>query len=105
MGGRFIGLLVACAMLATFALSSGDRAGAFGTACIDGEWVVTSGTGHVHVNPGSRSGVPCDEPKPGWTFDWSNPGHIMWVYDGDRVAKEDCTANFRVDGVAVGHTN
>lgn len=89
MGGRFIGLLVACAMLATFALSSGDRAGAFGTACIDGEWVVTSGTGHVHVNPGSRSGVPCDEPKPGWTFDWNNPGHIMWVYDGDRVVTPD----------------
>lgn len=90
MCGAWRGLaLVAVVALAAFAaLLFGDRAEAgtttHGSACINGEWTHTM-NGHPSSNPGSRSGIPCDEPMPGWNFDIYNPGHIVWAYDGDRV--------------------
>ncbi|MCY3646805.1 MAG: hypothetical protein OXH07_07515 [Chloroflexi bacterium] len=81
MRGTFTGLLVAGTVLATFAFASGDRAGASGVQCDPGSgtWSLPGG------RPGSVSDIPCEEPKPGWVFDWNNPGRIQFVYDGDRV--------------------
>ncbi|MDE2695314.1 MAG: SwmB domain-containing protein [Chloroflexota bacterium] len=73
---------MAFAALAAFAFTTGDRANAQSVVCSGGHWVV-NGVGSY--NPGANSGIPCDESKPGWIFDWNNPGRIKWVYDGDRV--------------------
>ena len=38
-------------------------------------------------SPRGYSNIPCDEAKPGWTFDTrqSTLGDILFLYDGDRV--------------------
>ena len=76
----FIGLLAAFAVLAAFASTSGNRASASVGCSVYGTWEVTGSS-----NPGSISNIPCDQPKPGWVTSWTNPGHIEFVYDGDRV--------------------
>ena len=81
--GTFIGLLAAFAVVAAFAFPTGDRVGAetYSVECSSsGYWYVAGA-----ANPGMVSNVPCDESQPGWIFDWDNPGHIKFVYDGDRV--------------------
>ena len=90
----FIGLFAAFAVLAAFAFTTGDRANAQSVVCSGGHWVV-NGVGSY--NPGANSGIPCDQSKPGWIFDGNNPGHIKWVYDGDRVATPylDSSGNVR----------
>ena len=84
--------------MAAFAFTTGDRAAAESVVCSDGQWVV-SGVGSY--NPGANSGIPCDESKPGWVFDWNNPGHIKWVYDGDRVVTPYTTEGSSVVRTAI----
>lgn len=90
--GPLPGLLVAFAALAASAFMTGDRAAAESVVCSEGQWVAAGRTS----NSGALSGIPCDEPKPGWIFDWGSPtpGHIRFVYDGDRVV-----APYMVGGV------
>ena len=101
MGGKFIGLLAACAVLATFAFTSADRAAAttyvYSVECNEasGVWYLKNA-----YNPGTLSNIPCDEAKPAARFDWVNPGHIIWVYDGDR-AVTPVTSGSRVVGTTV----
>ncbi|MXY35537.1 MAG: hypothetical protein F4Y54_01980, partial [Dehalococcoidia bacterium] len=83
---------------AAFAVTTGDRAAAQSVVCSGGHWVV-NGVGSY--NPGANSGIPCDESKPGWIFDWNNPGHIKWVYDGDRVVTPYTTEGSSVVRTAV----
>jgi len=102
MRGTFIGLLAACAMLVTLGVTTGDRASAttyeYSVECNEG-----SGTWYVAnaYNPGALSNIPCDEAKPAWTFEWNNPGHIQFVYDGDRVVTPRATASGTYLGATV----
>ncbi|MCY3558675.1 MAG: hypothetical protein OXH13_08535 [Chloroflexi bacterium] len=72
--------LIAGALLATFAFTSVERAGAQALECKWGYWIVPGRT----FEPDTR-GIPCDEPRPGWTFSDRNDGTVIYVYDGDRV--------------------
>ena len=78
-----IGLLATLAILATLSIIGGEGvdAGTTSIECIQGQWGLKGARGG---DPGSNSGIPCDEPKPGWIFGW-NSNRIEWVYDGDRV--------------------
>ena len=87
---NLIGLLGVFAIMATFAFSTTDRASAqdptwtYSLECHadSGVWYVTDGNTRV-----SKSNIPCDEAKPGWTFDTrqSNFGDILFVYDDGSV--------------------
>ena len=103
--GILIGLLGAVAILATFAFSTADRASAEDAVynwSIDchpesNVWYVTDGNFRV-----TKSDIPCDEAKPGWTFDYdlSNVGGILFLYDGDRTT----VPVTRADGTVIGST-
>ena len=85
------------AILAAFAFSTEVRAQSYSTVCNNGYWFVTNMYGFGY---GDRR-IPCDEPKPAWIFDWNNPGHIQWVYDGDRVVTPVQNPNTGEIGTAV----
>ena len=102
-----IGLLGAVAILATFAFPATDRASAEGVTFTysvechaDSYWYVTDGSARV-----STSNIPCDEAKPGWTFDWNNLGDILFLYDGDRTTVPVTRADGTVTGTAVREVN
>ena len=88
---NLIGLLGAVAILATFAFPATDRASAEGvTFTYSLECDAASGVWHVAVtnsSPLGYSNIPCDEAKPGWTFDTrqNNLGEILFLYDNDLV--------------------
>ena len=106
--GSLIGLIGALAILAAFAFSTTDRASAQDatwTWSIDCHpesyvWYVTDGSFRV-----TKSDIPCDEPKPGWTFDWNNLGDILFLYDGDRTTVPVTRADGTVTGTTVREVN
>ncbi len=106
--GSLIGLLGALAILAAFAFSATDRASAQDatwTWSIDchpesNVWYVTDGSLRV-----TKSDIPCDEAKPGWTFDWNNLGDILFLYDGDRTTVPVTRADGTVTGTTVREVN
>ena len=108
--GILIGVLGAVAIMATFAFSATDRASAqdsvyvYSISCHpdSGVWYVTDGNSRV-----SQSNIPCDEAKPGWTFDirLSNIGEILFVYDGDRVLTPITNSAGTVTGTALREVN
>ncbi|MCY4571892.1 MAG: hypothetical protein OXF01_03745 [Gemmatimonadetes bacterium] len=87
---NLIGLLGAVAILATFAFPATDRASAQETFTYSLECDAASGVWYVAVtnsSPRGYSNIPCDEAKPGWTFDTRNTtlGDILFLYDNDPV--------------------